>query len=53
MESLSCYSEESTWATAIKNALFVEANNMNNFTKIQRHAPYGFWGDEFLIFAQI
>ena len=38
MESLSFYSEESTWATAIKNALFVEANVMNNSTKIQRNA---------------
>ena len=50
METLSCHSDESTWATAIKNRLFVEANVMNISTKFQLHSPYGFWGEDFLIF---
>ena len=48
METLSCHSNESKWATAIKT--FVEANVMNISAKFQLHAPYGFWGDDFLIF---
>ena len=49
METLSCHSNESTWATAIKNLIFVEANIMNISAKFQLHPPYGFWGDDFLI----
>ena len=37
METLSCYSDESTRATAIKNIVFVEADVMNIFTKFQLH----------------
>ena len=37
MEKLSCQSDESTWATAIKNTVFVEANVMNISTKFQLH----------------
>ena len=50
VETLSCHSSESTWATAIKNLIFVEANVMNVSAKLQLHPPYGFWGDDFLIF---
>ena len=50
METLNCHSNESTWATAIKNITFVEANVMNMFAKFQLHPTYGFWGDDFLIF---
>ena len=35
---------------AIKNILFIEANVMNISAKFQLHPPYGFWGDDFLIF---
>ena len=49
METLSCPSKESTWATAIKNKIFVEANVMNISEKFQLHPPYCFWGDDFLI----
>ena len=51
METLSCHINKSTWATAIKNINFVEANVMNIFAKFQLHAPYGFWF--FNIFSQI
>ena len=47
MEIISCHSDESTWATAIKNINFIEANVM---TKFQLHPPYGFWGEDFQIF---
>ena len=51
IENICCHSDESTWATAIKkNKMFVEANVMNISTKFQLHPPYGFWGEEFLIF---
>ena len=42
METLSCHSDESTGAMAIKNILFVEANVMNISAKFQLHSPYGF-----------
>ena len=42
METISCHSDESTEATAIKNTLFVEANVMNISTKFKLHPPYGF-----------
>ena len=52
METISCHSDESTWAIkrAIKNTIFVEANVMNISTKFQLHSPYGFWGEDFWIF---
>ena len=50
MEILICNSNESTWATAIKNIIFVEDYVMNISTKFQHHPPYGFWGDDFLTF---
>ena len=49
MEILSCHSNETTWATAIKNINFVEANIMDISAKLQLHPPYGFWGDDFWI----
>ena len=42
METLSCHSNESTWATTIKNIIYVEANVMNMYAKFQLHLPYGF-----------
>ena len=50
METLRCHSDESTWATAIKNTIFIEANVMNISTNFQLHLPYGFWGDDFWTF---
>ena len=50
MKTLSCHSNENTWAMAIKNIIFVEANVMNISAKFQLNAPYGFWGDDFVIF---
>ena len=53
METLSCHSNESTWATATKT-IFVEANVMNISAKFQLHAAYGFWGEMILsYFSQI
>ena len=42
METLSCQSNESTWATTIKTIIYVEANVMNIYAKFQLHPPYGF-----------
>ena len=50
METLSCYSNESILATAIKKHNFYRANVINLSAKFQLHPPYGFWGDDFLIF---
>ena len=47
METLSC--NESAWAMAIKNKLFVEADVMNISEKVSASPPYGFW-DDFLMF---
>ena len=35
METLSCHSNESTWAMTIKNIIYVEANVMNMYAKFQ------------------
>ena len=45
METLHCHSNQSAWATAIKNNIFVEANVTNMYSKFQLHPPYDFWGD--------
>ena len=42
METLSCHSNETTWATAIKNIIYVETNAMNKNAKFQLHPPNGF-----------
>ena len=33
-----------------KNDIFVEANVINISAKFKLYPPYGFWGDDFLIF---
>ena len=54
MEIESCQSNQSTWAMAIKNNIFIEANIINNSAKFQLYPPYSFWGvDFFNIFSQI
>ena len=50
MEALSCNGNKSTWATAIKSTIYIEANVMNMHAKFQLHLPYGFRGEDFLIF---
>ena len=47
MESLSCHSNESTWATTIKNTIYLEANVMNIYAKFQLHPSYGFLDEDF------
>ena len=37
METLSCHSNQSAWALAIKINIFVEANVMNMSAKFQLH----------------
>ena len=49
MENLSCHSNETTWATTIKNTIYVETNLMNMYAKFQLHPPYGLWGEDFSI----
>ena len=49
MEILSCHSNKSTSATALKNILLVEANVMNVSVKFQLYPQHGFW-DDFRIF---
>ena len=39
METLSCHSNESTWATTIKNIIYVEANVTIMYEKFQLHPP--------------
>ena len=50
MKTWSCHSNERTWATTIKNTIYVEANVMNMYAKFQLHPLYGFWGEDFWIF---
>ena len=47
METLSCHSKETTWATTIKNIIYVETNVMNMYAKFQLHPHYGFWEEDF------
>ena len=42
METLSCHSNESSWAMTIKNTIYVEAYVMDMYAKFQLHTPYGF-----------
>ena len=37
METLSCHSNESTWATTTTKKNYVEANVMNIYAKFQLH----------------
>ena len=52
MKSLSCHSNQSAWATAIENNIFVEANIRNNSAKFQLYPPHSFWGVDFLIYVR-
>ena len=47
METLSCHSNESTWATTIKYIIYVEANVINICAKFQLHLLYGFLEEDF------
>ena len=42
METLSCHSNKSAWATGIKNVIFVEANAVNISAMFQLCHHYGF-----------
>ena len=42
METLSCNSNETSWATTIKRIIYVETNVMKMYAKFQLHPPYGF-----------
>ena len=44
--TLSCHTNQSFWAIAMKNTTFVEANTKNISAKSQPYVPYGFWGDD-------
>ena len=52
MEILSCHSNETTWATTIKNIIYVETNVKNMYAKFQLLSPYGFWEEDFWIIFQ-
>ena len=47
MGTLSCNSNETTWATTIKNIIYVETNVMNVYAKFQLHPSYDFLGEDF------
>ena len=42
METLSCYSNQSSYPTEIKNITFVEGNVLSKYAKFGLHPPYGF-----------
>ena len=42
METLKCHSNETTWATIIKNNIYVAVNVMNMYAKNQLHPPIWF-----------
>ena len=50
METLSCHSNQSAWATAIKNNISVEAIVRNSPAKFQLYPPHSFWAVDFWIF---
>ena len=53
METLSCHSNQSAWATAINNNIFVEANVINKVCKVSASFPLRFLRRRFLnIFFQ-
>ena len=47
--TLSCHSNETTWATATKDIIYVETNVINMYAKFQLHPHYDFWGEDFWI----
>ena len=42
IETISCYSNQSSYPTGIKNTTFVEGNVLCKYAKFQLHPPYGF-----------
>ena len=50
METLTCHSSQSAWATAITNNTFVEAIVRNNSAKFQLYPPNSWGGVDFWIF---
>ena len=42
MGTISFHSNQSSYATGIKNTTFVEANVLSMYAKFQLHPPYGF-----------
>ena len=52
MEILSCHSNETTWATIIKDTIYVETNVMNMYAKFQLYSPYVFGGEDFEYFFE-
>ena len=52
MENLSGHSNQSAWATAIKNNVFVEAIVGNNSAKFQLYPPNSFWVDFWINFLK-
>ena len=50
LQKQSCHSNESTWATTIKDIIYLEANVMNMYAKFQLRPLYDFWGEDFWIF---
>ena len=47
METLSCHSNKSIWATTMKNTIYVETNVMNMYAEFQIHPLYGFFWEDF------
>ena len=47
METLSCHSNGTAGAMAIKNTIFVVTNAIIISTKFQLHIPYGFREEDF------
>ena len=52
-ENLSCHSNPSAWATAIKNNIFVEAIVRNNSAKFQLYLPVDFTNSNFMIITAL
>ena len=40
--TISCHSNQSSYPTRIKHALYIEANVLSLYAKIRLHSPYGF-----------
>ena len=45
--TLSCHTNESTWATTMKNIIYVEANVMNMYANFKFHPLHSFRGEDF------
>ena len=42
MGTISCHSNQSSYPTGIKNIIYVDANVLSMYAKLQLHPPYGF-----------